>query len=69
MATATEMLIPASPEQLARLSADLVALGDRLETQRRPEWVLVARAAALVDGLRLGVVCVDAGGCHGCQSH
>lgn len=59
-------LYPVTPEQMARLSADLVKVGDCLEAEQRPEWLAVARAAALLDGVRLGLVRVDAGGVHGC---
>lgn len=61
---ATQELIPATPEQLAALSRDLVAVGERLEEKNSPDWLAVARAAALVDGLRLNLVSVQ-GGSHG----
>lgn len=68
MLTSTSGLYPVTPAQMASLSAELVALGDSLEAKDSPAWLTVARAAALVDGLRLGLVRVDAGGAYGCQS-
>lgn len=64
MTVTTFVPIPASPEQLAALSRDLVKAGERLEKRGGPEWFAVARAAALVDGLRLGLVSLP-GGNHG----
>lgn len=58
--------IPASPDQLAALSRDLVKAGERLEKRGGPEWFAVARAAVLVDGLRHGLVSLP-GGDHGAR--
>lgn len=58
---ATQQLIPATPEQLAALSRDLVKVGERLEASDSPDWLAVARAAALVDGLRFNLVAVQGG--------
>lgn len=60
---AAQQLIPATPEQIAALSRDLVAVGERLESQESADWLVVARAAALLDGLRLDLVGI-VGGCH-----
>lgn len=54
--------------QLAALSANLVAVGDRLEAEGSPDWLPVARAATVLDGLRLDLVEIPAaseGNCHG----
>lgn len=53
---ATQNLIPATPEQLESLSRELVAVGERLEAADSADWLAVARAAALVDGLRFSMV-------------
>ncbi len=58
MATSFE-LVPASPEQLAALRRDLVAVGDRLEAADSPDWLIVARAAALIDGVRFELLSVS----------
>lgn len=57
----TQQLIPATPEQIAALSRDLVAVGERLESQESADWLVVARAAALLDGLRLDLVGIVGG--------
>lgn len=44
--------IPVSPDQLEALSRELVDVGDRLEALGSEYWFPVARAAALVNGLR-----------------
>lgn len=58
MATSFE-LVPASPAQLAALRRDLVAVGERLEASDSPDWLIVARAAALIDGVRFDLVSVS----------
>lgn len=58
-------LYPVTPAQMASLSADLVALGESLERSERPEWLTAARAAAVLDGLRLGLISFESGGEHG----
>lgn len=69
----TSSLVPATPEQLADLSRDLVSVGERLEALDSPLWLVAARAAALVDGLRFGMVATAAAlptgveVCHGSQ--
>lgn len=61
MATSVQSVVPATEEQLAALSRDLVAVGERLEQASSPDWFAVARAAALVDGLRFNMVSVPGG--------
>lgn len=39
--------------------AGLTALGDAFEAADDPRWFTVARAAAALEGIRLGVVAVD----------
>ena len=45
-----------SEAQLAALSRSLITVGERLEAKESDDWLAVARAAALLDGLRIGVV-------------
>lgn len=64
MTAATFSPIPATPDQLADLSRDLIALGERMERSGSPNWLTVARAAAVLDGLRLDLLTVVPHGCH-----
>lgn len=54
-------LVPATAEQLAGLSRELVAVGELLEAAGGLDWLPVARAAALVDGLRFRMISFSGG--------
>jgi hypothetical protein len=41
------------------LASQLIALGDELEAKQDPRWFAVARAAALIEGVRLDVVAIE----------
>lgn len=56
MIAATYTPVPATPDQLKALSHSLIGVGERLEKSGSRDWLLVARAAALLDGLRLDLV-------------
>lgn len=45
--------------QTRQIVADLEALGDQLEASGNPLWIKAARAAAALEGLRLGVAVVE----------
>ncbi|MDD2664411.1 MAG: hypothetical protein PHD19_11725 [Dechloromonas sp.] len=53
--------IPATPEQMDRLSRSLVALGDRLEQEGSDDWFAVALAAAVISGLGAEVMTIQGG--------
>lgn len=46
-------------ERARRIVADLTALGDQLEAQNNPLWIAAARAAATLEGMRLGVAAIE----------
>lgn len=46
-------------QQVRQLVADLEALGEQLEAQENPLWHKAARAAAALEGLRLGVAAIE----------
>lgn len=45
-------------EQARQIVADLTAVGDALEAANNPLWFKVARAAAMLEGMRLGVAAI-----------
>ena len=45
-------------DQASRMVDRLTAVGERLEAEARPEWLVVAQAAALIDAIRLGLLTV-----------
>lgn len=48
------------PQETARqMVADLEALGTQLEAQDNPLWIRAARAAATLEGMRLGVAAIE----------
>lgn len=49
-----------SPEDLRRHVERLQAVGDELEAAGDPRWFPIAQAAALLEGLRLGLILIDA---------
>ncbi|MBI2307543.1 MAG: hypothetical protein HYU78_09585 [Rhodocyclales bacterium] len=51
------MTIPQA--QARQLVADLEALGEQLEAQDNPLWYRAARAAAALEGMRLGVAAIE----------
>lgn len=69
MSTPSPDFYPVTPEQMVSLSRELVTLSESLQRRRNPAWLTAARAAALVDGVRLGLVKLDAGGVYGSASH
>lgn len=46
---------PVPSAKVQELVIKLEAIGDRLEAAGKPEWVTVAQAAALLEGIRLGI--------------
>lgn len=50
-------MIPA--DQSRQIAADLIALGEQLEAQNNPLWIKAARAAAALEGIRLGVAVME----------
>ena len=48
-----------SQDKARQLVADLEALGDQLEAQQNPLWFKAARAAAVLEGMRLGVAAIE----------
>ena len=56
-------------DQASRMVDRLTAAGDRLEAEARPEWLVVAQAAALIEALRLGLLAVAPMGNEGGQRH
>lgn len=49
-------------EEVAKIVIELQEFGDRLEAKRDPNWLKIARAAALLEALRLGIATIpDAG--------
>ncbi len=48
-----------SPDDLRRHVERLQAVGDELEAAGDSRWFSIAQAAALIEGLRLGLVLVD----------
>lgn len=49
-----------SPEDLRRHVERLQAVGDELEAAGDPRWLPIAQAAALLEGLRLGLTLIEA---------
>lgn len=50
----------AIPQAQARqLVSNLTAIGDKLEAAGNPEWIDIAKAAATLESLRLGVLTVE----------
>ena len=49
-----------SPEDLRRHVERLRAVGDELEAAGDPRWLPIAQAAALLEGLRLGITLIEA---------
>jgi hypothetical protein len=41
------------------IAAQLTAIGDEFEAQEDPRWFAIARAAALIEGMRLDVVAIE----------
>lgn len=46
-------------EQARRVVADLTALGEKLEAENNPLWIKAARAAATLEGMRLGIATME----------
>lgn len=42
-----------------RMVVELTAIGDRLEAENNPAWYEIARAAAALEGMRLGVAVIE----------
>lgn len=55
--------------QAERMVDRLTAVGERLEAEARPEWLVVAQAAALIEAIRLGLLTVTPAGKEGRQHH
>lgn len=58
MSQATFSPIPATPDQLSALRNELIDMGDRMERSGSKNWLTVARAAAVLDGLRHQLIAV-----------
>lgn len=56
-------------DQASRMVDRLTVVGERLEAEARPEWVVVAQAAALIEAIRLGLLAVAPAGNEGRQHH
>lgn len=46
-------------EEARKAVADLTAIGDKLEAESSPLWYLAARAAMLLESLRLGIAEIE----------
>ncbi len=53
--------VPATPEQMDKLTQALVRVGDRLEQSGDADWFTVALAAAVISGLGAEVMTIQGG--------
>ena len=55
------MAITITSDEVRKHVEQLQAVGDRMEAAGDPRWFSIARAAALLEGLRLGITQIDGG--------
>ena len=53
------MAVTISSDEMRRHVERLQAVGDKMEAAGDPRWFSIARAAALLEGLRLGITLID----------
>lgn len=47
-------------EKAAKIVNDLTLIGEQMETLHNPQWLIVAKAAAMLEALRLGLLAIEA---------
>lgn len=48
-------------EKAAQVVNSLTALGDQMEAAHNPQWLIVAKAAAMLEAMRLGLLVIESG--------